>query len=48
MEEAFRNGVFLAKLARFYKPEAVKKIFDENRVFFSFLFFVFFFVYLFI
>ncbi|KCV67669.1 hypothetical protein H696_05779 [Fonticula alba] len=31
MEDALRNGVFLAKLARFFSPEDVRKIFDEKQ-----------------
>ena len=44
-EDHLRNGVFLAKLARFFKPEMVKKIFDEKQVrplFFYYYFFYFF------
>ena len=29
LEEAMRNGVFLAKLARFFSKESVKRIYDE-------------------
>jgi len=30
-EDHLRNGVYLAKLARFFAPEMVKKVFDEKQ-----------------
>lgn len=30
LEGALRNGVIVARLSRFFKPEAVKKIYDEE------------------
>ena len=30
LEGALRNGVIVAKLSRFFKAEAVKKIYDEE------------------
>jgi hypothetical protein len=32
LEEAMRNGVILAKLARFFSKESVRRIFDEASV----------------
>lgn len=31
MEDALTNGVYLAKLARFFAPKSVKKIYDEKQ-----------------
>ena len=32
LEDGLRNGVFLAKLARFFSKESVKRIYDEASV----------------
>jgi len=32
LEDGLRNGVYLAKLARFFSKSSVKRIYDEGQV----------------